>query len=51
MQVIDLMGTFDMSSLERVPAMHGMLETEELANHFQINQDELAFEWTRLRVG
>lgn len=43
-------GHLDTSSLERVPAMHGLLEMEELANNLQSDQVELASEWTRLLV-
>ena len=39
--------TLDTSCLERVPAMYGLLEMEELAAHFSSDQDELASEWTR----
>ena len=47
--VINLLASLDTSDLESLPALHGLLEMEQLADHFNVNSDDLAAEWTQLQ--
>ena len=47
-EVINLLSILDTSDLESVPAMHGLLQMEQLADHYQMDSDDLTTEWTSL---
>ena len=47
--MVNSLSVLDTSDLESVPAMHGLLEMDQLADHFDLDSDDLAAEWTRLQ--
>ena len=45
---ISLLSILDTSDLESVPRMPGLLQMEQLADHYQMDSDDLATEWKSL---